>query len=592
MIGEVIGQRYQIKALIGKGGMSNVYRGYDDRLNRPVAIKLILPGFEHSSKFIKRFEREAKSVAQLTHPNIVRVLDYGTHNNQPYLVMEYISGGTLKSLMGKPMPWVKAARMLLPVARALQYAHQRGIVHRDLKPANLLLTPSGDVILSDFGIARLMDKEMSVHLTGTGESIGTPAYMAPEQGLGKPADARADIYSLAVVYYEMITGRSPFDADTPMAVMLKHITQPLPSPHEFISEIPPFIERVLFTALAKEPDQRYPTMLAFADALEMIASGLEPEIEAEQDGNTAPIALSAVLSTANGPVESTEHELTSAEPLTKTAFEGHAATQVDVQPDVHPTQSGVEDGAALPVPAVSTSPWVLRWRNLADKIDRLPNFLKLLILATVIGLGSSLLFLGSAGQGPFAWIGVYFSTATPTLTATLPPTATSTLEPSLTPSFTPSATASLTQTRPPTKTVDLSLVLSQTVTASATPSPTWTATFTASPTRTYTPSATPTRTPTRTFTPTPTATATRTFTATATRTRTPTPTATNTPSSLTPGPTRKVTPVYKTPTSNNGGDNPVQPTAPPPPPPTWTAPPPNATDPPPAPTEPPTPPPP
>ncbi|MFZ6026301.1 MAG: serine/threonine-protein kinase [Chloroflexota bacterium] len=575
MIGEVIGQRYQIKALLGKGGMSNVYRGYDERLNRPVAVKLILPGFEHSAKFLKRFEREAKAVAQLTHPNIVRVLDYGTHNNQPYLVMEYIAGGTLKGLMGKPMPWVKAARMLLPVARALEYAHQRGIVHRDLKPANLLLTPSGDVILSDFGIARLLDKEASIHLTGTGESIGTPAYMAPEQGLGKPADARADVYSLAVVYYEMITGRSPFDADTPMAVMLKHITQPLPSPHEFVAEIPPFIERILFTALAKEPDQRYPTMMAFADALEVIASGLEPEFAQEQDGGTAVVEPAAVLATSTATIGEAGPVHPPVDALTATELEVHPVTQVDGLPDSQPQQANPRQ---FPV---------FSWHALATLVNRLPGFVKMLALATVIGLGSSLLFLGVAGQGPFASMSAYFNTATPTVTITPSPTLTATLTPSFTPSRTPSITASATRTSLPTQTPDLSLVLSQTITASATTSPTWTATLTATPTKTNTPTATPTRTPTRTFTPT--ATATRTFTATPTRTRTPTVTASSTPSTRTLVPTRRVTPVYTSPPDDDD-DKPVVPTAPLP---TPTSPIPDDTEPPPLePTDEPTPPPP
>jgi len=276
MIGEQIG-RYQITALLGKGGMAAVYKAHDQRLNRDVAIKLILPGFEHSDIFLKRFEREAKSVAQLAHPNIVSVIDYGTYNNQPYLVMEYISGGSLKDKIGQPMDWSQAARLLAPVARALHYAHQQSIIHRDLKPANLLITQSGDLMLSDFGIAKLVDSEVSSQLTASGESIGTPAYMAPEQGLGKPVDPRSDVYSLGIVFYELVTGHSPFDGDTPVAVMLKHITEPLPSPREFVPQIPLFVEQVLLTALAKEPDQRYADMAAFAEDLGRISIGMETE---------------------------------------------------------------------------------------------------------------------------------------------------------------------------------------------------------------------------------------------------------------------------------------------------------------------------
>jgi serine/threonine-protein kinase len=298
MIGEKIG-RYQVTALLGKGGMAAVYKGHDDRLNRDVAIKLILPGFEHSEVFLKRFEREAKSVAQLAHPNIVGVMDYGTHNGQPYLVMEYIAGGSLKERMGKPIAYTKAARMLAPVARALHYAHQQSIIHRDLKPANLLVTQSGDLMLSDFGIAKLVDSQMSNQLTASGESIGTPAYMSPEQGLGKPIDPRSDVYSLGIVFYEMITGHSPFVADTPVAVMLKHVTEPLPRPREFVPGIPDFVEQVLLTALAKDPNQRYPHMAAFAEDLERVAIGMETASRPAQSSQTVlnPISPEATIYT-------------------------------------------------------------------------------------------------------------------------------------------------------------------------------------------------------------------------------------------------------------------------------------------------------
>jgi serine/threonine-protein kinase len=302
MIGEKIG-RYQVTALLGKGGMAAVYKAHDDRLGRDVAIKLILPGFEHSEIFLKRFEREARSLAQLAHPNIVSVLDYGTHNGQPYLVMEYIAGGSLKDRVGKPIPSIQAARWLAPVARALHYAHQQSIIHRDLKPANLLITQSGDLMLSDFGIAKLVDSEASSQLTASGESIGTPAYMAPEQGLGKVVDARSDIYSLGVVFYEMITGRSPFKADTPVAVMLKHVTEPLPRPREFVPQIPEFVENALLTALAKDPVQRYPTMAAFADDLDRIAIGLETASQPAQSSHTAlnPIPYESTIYTTPPP---------------------------------------------------------------------------------------------------------------------------------------------------------------------------------------------------------------------------------------------------------------------------------------------------
>ena len=270
MIGKELG-RYLIVEALGEGGMAAVYKAYDRRLNREVAVKVILRGYEHREMFMRRFEREAKSVAKLTHPNIVRVIDYSAEDEIPYLVMEFIPGGTLKEKMGSPIPWQKAAKMLAPVARALDYAHKESIIHRDIKPANILVTKSGDLMLSDFGIAKSLDVDNQSQLTGTGVGIGTPAYMAPEQGLGKNVDHRADVYSLGVVFYEMVTGRPPYQADTPMAVMIKHINDPLPRPQKYIADIPDEVEQAIFKALSKDPDHRFQTMSEFAEALEELS---------------------------------------------------------------------------------------------------------------------------------------------------------------------------------------------------------------------------------------------------------------------------------------------------------------------------------
>ena len=275
MIDKELGQYLVVEAL-GEGGMASVYKGYDKRLDRDVAIKVILPGFSHSSAFQKRFEREAKSIARLTHINIVKVINYGFDEGVPYLVMEYVPGGTLNDLLGKPIHWQRSAQMLVPVARALEYAHRRNIVHRDIKPANFLVTDSGDLVVSDFGIAKTLDADLT-KLTGTGVSIGTPAYMSPEQGLKKEIDHRADIYSLGVVFFEMVTGKTPYEADTPFAVMMKHVTEPLPSPSDLVPDIPEAVEEVLFKALAKNPDDRYQSMSEFAETLEELWRNLQPK---------------------------------------------------------------------------------------------------------------------------------------------------------------------------------------------------------------------------------------------------------------------------------------------------------------------------
>jgi serine/threonine protein kinase len=278
--GQSIG-RYHIIEPLGEGGMATVYKAFDTRLETDVAIKVIRTDRftpEMLTEALKRFEREAKSLARLTHPNIVKVTDYGEYEGQPYLVMVYLPGGTLKDRLGKAMPWSEAARTLIPIAHALDFAHQRGIVHRDIKPSNILITESGEPMLSDFGVAKIIGDEAVTGLTGTGMAVGTPEYMAPEQVNAKTADGRADIYALGIVFYEMVTGRRPFQADTPLAVLFKHLTDPLPRPSEFVPDLPEAVENVLFKALTKKPEDRYQTMGEFAVALEKIASSDRPVV--------------------------------------------------------------------------------------------------------------------------------------------------------------------------------------------------------------------------------------------------------------------------------------------------------------------------
>ena len=252
--------------------MAIVYKAYDTHLEREVAIKIIRTEKltqESMGKSLKRFEREAKSLAKLSHTNIIPIIDSGEQNETPYLVMGYIPGGTLKERMkGKSISWQEAAKFLAPIARALDYAHNEGIVHRDIKPSNILITKENQPMLTDFGIARILESDETMDLTGTGMGVGTPDYMAPEQGLGHKVDHRADIYALGIIFYEMVTGRKPFQADTPMAVVVKHIHDPLPRPTEFAPDLPDAIEHVLLKALAKNPEDRYQDMGTFAVALE------------------------------------------------------------------------------------------------------------------------------------------------------------------------------------------------------------------------------------------------------------------------------------------------------------------------------------
>ena len=274
LIGKSLG-RYHILEQLGEGGMAVVYKAFDTRLETEVAVKVIrteniLP--KALPRTLKRFEREAKALAKLTHPNIVKVSDYGEYEGMPYLVMPYFPGGTLKAKMGKAMDWQEAIHLLLPVANALEYAHEQKLIHRDVKPANILLTEKNQPMLSDFGVAKIFDLEETVDMTGTGMGVGTPEYMAPEQWTGKTT-AQSDIYALGIVLYEALTGRKPYSAETPAALLLKQANDLLPRPTQFSPKLPKAVEQVLLKALAKDPVNRYQSMGNFVLALEKLQQG-------------------------------------------------------------------------------------------------------------------------------------------------------------------------------------------------------------------------------------------------------------------------------------------------------------------------------
>jgi eukaryotic-like serine/threonine-protein kinase len=269
----VFGERYEVEAPLGAGGMAEVWRGHDRVLNRTVAIKTLLPQFARDASFVDRFRREAQAAARLNHPGIVSVYDSGTDGDTPYIVMQYIEGRTLADFLGsgKTLPPGQAAKIAQDIAEALGVAHAHGVIHRDIKPANVMITRDGKVLVMDFGIARLISGPETAPQTSA--VLGTASYLSPEQAQGQAVDARSDIYALGVVLYEMITGRPPFTGDSPMAIAYKQVNATPPAPSSANPEVPPELDAVVMRALSKNPANRYQTGQEFADDLERARTG-------------------------------------------------------------------------------------------------------------------------------------------------------------------------------------------------------------------------------------------------------------------------------------------------------------------------------
>jgi serine/threonine-protein kinase len=258
---------YEVKSELGRGGMATVYRAYDPRFEREVAVKVLPPELLHADpQFRLRFEREAKIIAQLEHTAVVPVYDVGEADGQPYFVMRYMSGGSLSDRMKAGIMDVEeTTRILSAIAPGLDEAHSKGIVHRDIKPSNILFDRKNNPYISDFGIAKLSQAQTG-NVTGSA-IIGTPAYMAPEQAQGDQIDGRADIYSLGIILFEMLTGKQPYEADTPMGVAIKHITDPVPRILSANPNLPAGMESIIQKAMAKDRDDRYPTAVDMTNAL-------------------------------------------------------------------------------------------------------------------------------------------------------------------------------------------------------------------------------------------------------------------------------------------------------------------------------------
>jgi serine/threonine-protein kinase len=275
---EVLADRYEIDSVLGEGGMARVFRGTDNVLGRTVAVKVLAHQFARDETSVARFRREAQSAASLNHPNVVSVYDTGSDDGVHWIVMEYLEGRTLKEAIEEEGPLApdRTAEIARHVSLALATAHEKGLVHRDVKPANIMLTPSGETKVMDFGIARAVTSTGDPTLTRTGFVMGTAAYLSPEQAEGKPVDARSDIYSLGCVVYEMLTGKPPFDGNSPVAVATKHLSEE-PEPISRVNpRVPHEVEAVVARAMRKDPEERYQDAREMADDLGRAVTGELP----------------------------------------------------------------------------------------------------------------------------------------------------------------------------------------------------------------------------------------------------------------------------------------------------------------------------
>jgi eukaryotic-like serine/threonine-protein kinase len=298
MIGELLAGRYELQDVAGSGGMSSVYRARDTVLERTVAIKILHEQYSDDPEYVERFRREARALAQLNHPNIVTVIDRGEFEGRQFIVFEHVEGENLKELVDREgqLPVDRALALVHQVARGLAFAHDHDVIHRDVKPHNVLIDEDGVAKVTDFGIARSLDPADG--LTETGTLLGTSEYIAPEQASGARVDERSDQYSLAVVLYELLTGEPPYTGDNFMAVAMKHIQQPVPRVRDVRPDVAPRIDAIVARAMAKRPDDRFPSTEAMMAALEAAQAGKDstpvPVAQAD-DGATESIPVPGPL---------------------------------------------------------------------------------------------------------------------------------------------------------------------------------------------------------------------------------------------------------------------------------------------------------
>ncbi len=412
LLGSVLGT-CTLERILGRGGMGVVYLAQQSRPHRQVAVKALLlslmPDPERRSRFLQRFRREADAIAALDHPNILPIYEYGEQADLAYLVMPYVTGGTLRDRVERkgPLPFPEVAGFLAQMAGALDYAHAHGVIHRDVKPQNMLLYPDKRLMLSDFGIAKVAEQAAAdedaptlPQLTTMGHVVGTPDYIAPEQAVGQQVDARADIYSLGVVLFYLVTGRVPFVGAQPMTVAAKHVSEPPPPPRQFRPDLPPTAERVILKAMAKNPDERYRTAGELSQAFRAALPKVTVPAPGPGQNQAPPKAVAPVV-------------LPSPQPLPKR--DSRRPTRFPETPQVGPTR---KDGSTPPR---------RRW----------------------LAIGAALLVLIMAAGGVYAAINSNQNKANPTPTVTSVSTRTPTPTRTATSTPTPSPTVTSTSTPVP-----------------------------------------------------------------------------------------------------------------------------------------------
>lgn len=497
--------KYDLVRKIGSGGMSSVFKAIDRESDRPVAIKVLPPGLDEEQSFKARFEREARILMRLRHPNIVPILDFGEVDGVYYIVMPLMEVGTLRERINSgPLKPEEGAHIVRQIAEALQYAHDMDLVHRDVKPSNILLDEEGNAWLSDFGTARVLDA--TANLTGS-SLIGTPQYMSPEQARGEPVTPRADVYALGVVLYQMSTGQLPFNAESPLAIAMKHASEPLPHPNAINPNLPEAISYVLIKALEKRPEDRYPSAVALSEAFQAALD----DVYDPHSGRLKPGAIKPFDATLEySPGDHKDEEATDIRPkpekpnrrtMRVAALLGAIALiplfWVAANALNRPASAG--GGTATVTPSVT-----IDWKATVDALSTAVSFssganLSEEQLQTAIASTLQAMVLES-GISPDVSTGTPLAQLQQTATALSIATGTTTASATsgaLTPTIT--TTPSRTVTLPPGVTPSITPTASRT--ATAVPSATRTVTPTLPPTSTHTPTVT--RTPSRTPTPLP-----------------------------------------------------------------------------------------